>query len=771
MKKFLLAFLLIFCSLQMFNAQSDDGVVALDLPIRNSLMFNRSILNPTFSFVREQNKVISIYNKREMVQFNDAPLTYLASYSGRFSENIGAGLSLFQQNYGVLTTFGGLLNFAYNAQLQSDSNLTFGLNIGAYSSGVNTANVITNFPDPSLQDVPSNFLVSLNPGINYGTVFLDIGVSINNLVLYNVGNSTLIQDNPNKGIQGHLMYTGYLSSRGFFDDSKFSGLVRAELRKDETIVSANAMLSVPKGFWFQGGYNTLYGASGGVGLNVTKEIAIEYNYEMALGNLSEFGPSHEITLAYRIKNKRYFDYSKQDEITGLISTTKKRRPIAKKSNPVETKKEVNNEENAKVEAQAIVVKEQQAKDLAIQKAKEEKLAVAKLEAQKKENAQAEAQAKLRAEQQAKELAIQKANVEKLVLAKLEAQKKENAEAEVQAKLRAEQQAKELATQKANEEKLALARLEAQKKEKAEAEDLKAKEQALIENASDEVSKSMQQIIKVTEASKARQKELLKKYNEAIDGKDENLKNLKEENDLSDQGIAVKPKPFKSITEENNALRAIKVDLDNVIESRSEKIKQLETLYNEVEADTIVNEVVMLFYKKEVSRLNTEQSKALETKIELESRLERIKIGIEFEKRRRIKRAEYDNEEERFAQDRAVLNTIKKSAVINSIELKPEDLDFGIEQSSNIQILKNVNYAESGYYLTIAVHNDLDKRNEFITKVVASGERNVEFFYDVNTSKYFIYYQKFETIQEANQALQLKGTKAYNIKMSIVKIEN
>ena len=344
----------------------------------------------------------------------------------------------------------------------------------------------------------------------------------------------------------------------------------------------------------------------------------------------------------------------------------------------------------------------------------------------------------------------------------------------------------MATQKANEEKLALAKLEAQKKEKAEAEaqakiieenkkneeeDLKAKEQALIENASDEVSKSMQRIIKVTEASKARQKELLKKYNEAIDGKDENLKNLKEENDLSDQGIAVKPKPFKSITEENNALRAIKVDLDNVIESRSEKIKQLETLYNEVEADTIVNEVVMLFYKKEVSRLNTEQSKALETKIELESRLERIKIGIEFEKRRRIKRAEYDNEEERFAQDRAVLNTIKKSAVINSVELKPEDLDFGIEQSSNIQILKNVNYAESGYYLTIAVHNDLDKRNEFITKVVASGERNVEFFYDVNTSKYFIYYQKFETIEEANQALQLKGTKAYNIKMSIVKIEN
>ena len=51
----------------------------------------------------------------------------------------------------------------------------------------------------------------------------------------------------------------------------------------------------------------------------------------------------------------------------------------------------------------------------------------------------------------------------------------------------------------------------------------------------------------------------------------------------------------------------------------------------------------MFYKKEVSRLRLEQSKALETRIELESRLERIKIGTEFERRRRIKRAAYDNE--------------------------------------------------------------------------------------------------------------------------------
>ena len=51
----------------------------------------------------------------------------------------------YQQDYGVLTTFGGLLNFAYNAKLKQDTNLTFGLNIAAYKSGVNTSNIVTNF--------------------------------------------------------------------------------------------------------------------------------------------------------------------------------------------------------------------------------------------------------------------------------------------------------------------------------------------------------------------------------------------------------------------------------------------------------------------------------------------------------------------------------------------------------------------------------------------------------------------------------------------------
>ncbi|MGJ8549663.1 PorP/SprF family type IX secretion system membrane protein, partial [Winogradskyella wichelsiae] len=479
MRTFVLLIILCVYSTQGSYAQQEDGVVSYDLPTRNSLTFNRFTLNPTFSFVKEQTKYISFYNKREWVQFENAPLTYLASYSGRFGENIGAGLGLFQQNYGVLTTFGGVLNFAYNAQLGYDNNLTFGLNIGAYKSGVNTANVITNFDDPSLQNTPDNFLLTVNPGINYGTEFLDFGLALNNLALYNVNTSALIEEDPKQSVQAHFMYTGYMRSRGFFDETKFTSLIRSDFQKEETIISALAMVTIPKGIWAQVGYNTLYGASGGIGLNITTQIAIEYNYETAFGDLSSFGASHEITLAYRFKN----DDNRADEVSSILSSGNKRRKIVKTTNPKvassTTKKapQTSTNDEKKKKEQAILLAEQEAKlkleadkKAEILAAQQETEAKAKLLEEQKAQELAESQAKIdkteadkiakeRAETRAKLLAEQKAQEDAAVQAKLLAEQKAQEDAAAQAKRLAEQkaqedaaaQAKRLAEQKAQED--------------------------------------------------------------------------------------------------------------------------------------------------------------------------------------------------------------------------------------------------------------------------------------------------------------------------------
>ncbi|MDB4402670.1 PorP/SprF family type IX secretion system membrane protein [Algibacter sp.] len=822
MKKHLLHIVLFFCITQHLYSQ-EDGVVAFNIPVRNSLKFNRHIVNPTFSFVREQNKYISFNNKREWAQFDDAPQTYLFGYSGRFRENIGAGVSLFQQNYGVLTTFGGVLNFAYNAVLSRDSNLTFGVNLGFYKSGINEGSVITNFPDASLDNFPSNSIITINPGINYGTGFLDFGVSINNLVSYNLTTSNMIENNPEQRVQGHIMYTGYLNSRGFFDESRFSGLVRSEFQKDQTVISGLVMLMVPKGIWGQAGYNTLYGLSAGVGLNITSQIAIEYNYEKAMGDLSSFGNSHDITVAFKFNNRERYDYSGDDaEEALLISSNKKTGYAAKRRNssktqtrkkakPVEAKiSEINSDEivTAKVDNQTEdelankKILEEQAKLAEVERIKDEGEAKVKQEAEALLKEEQEEQARIaeaateRAEEEAKAKQIEDARVKAqqeeqariAEAARIEADKVAKAKQaeEVRVKAQQEEQARIAEAARIEADKVAKAKLaeealvKAQQEEQtriAETARVKAEEEKIEEEKEEKIGEiALDEVLiefkKSTEAFKNAQESLLDKLSDKIASKNQDLNELKEENDLSEQGIYKAPKAFKSVSAENAVIESLKLEIDNSIILGETKISEIEALYRErLKKVKSRDDSVNVEYLNTIQALKSEQQQAINIKQNLISTLDDIKEATDFERRRRIKRAAYDNEDDRYNKDRATLERIKNFTNPSTEPLTKEDFDTG-EALSNIEIVKDVNNVEAGYYLVVAVHNDVSKRDEFLEKAVAAGQKDINFFFDVNTNKYYIYYEKFDYIGEAKASLDTSiGSKPYNGKMSMVKIEN
>jgi hypothetical protein len=215
-----------------------------------------------------------------------------------------------------------------------------------------------------------------------------------------------------------------------------------------------------------------------------------------------------------------------------------------------------------------------------------------------------------------------------------------------------------------------------------------------------------------------------------------------------------------------------IEIDKAITVQDDKITEFENLYNErFKNIPDRGDTTNMFYQKKIQELKSDQSEIIRSKEQLVSKLEDIKVATEVERKRRIRRAAYDNEQDRYLKDRMILDQIKANTPQSSIVLKAEDFDFGEEKSDNIQIVKNVKNTESGFYIVLAVHSDVAKRDDFLTKVVSTGQNNIDFFYDVNSSKYFIYYEKFDTAQEANKALETKGSKPFNGNMSIVKIEN
>lgn len=689
MKNYVL--LLVFCIWQSLFSQSEVET-SFALPIRNSLKFNRYLVNPTFSFVREQGSVLTFYNKRQWTSVDNPPQTYLVSYSGRFRENEGVALGLFQQNEGVLTTFGAVANFAHNIVLQTDSNLTFGMNLGFYKSGLNRSKIVTNFPDPILETIPSTSFFVLNPGINYGTTFLDFGVTLTNFLVYNLSTSQLITNDAEKSISAHLMHTGYLEVDGFFDKSKFSAQLKSDFRKDKTILSGLAMLSIPNGVWAQLGYNTLYGISGGLGVNISQSIALEYNYERGLGNFTNFGTSHEIGFAYKFTNRNY-NYD-EDEQGSIIPSAADRDVVYVKPKEVQkpANQEVKTEQKPIIPASTTLAEAKPIKDSIIPSPP------------------------------LVEIPIKMDSIAKVQLLAEVPIKKDSVE--------------------------------------VKAPQPKDREFVAIDN-----------LAAAVEVTKAKQQEVLSRLTVTIAKKEKDLIAMKEENDLSEKGIYTAPKPFKSSAAENAELELLKTEFAEITKYQKDKIRELENAYAEkVKKANTQDESLLKTYSETIQNLKEQYLTSVQTNTTLNQSLNQIQEATEIEKKRRIKRASFMNVDDRFAQDRATLKRIKETTVLSTLPLEPKDFDSGEEQPE-VQIVKAVKNVPGGYYVVIAVHNEVTKRDDFLTKTVASGQPNVNFFYDPNSSKYFIYYDSFETIEAAKKALNSKGSLPYNGKMSIVKIEN
>ncbi|HEX8577396.1 MAG TPA: PorP/SprF family type IX secretion system membrane protein [Flavobacterium sp.] len=290
----------------------ENAIGSFDIPVNNALKFNKFLINPTFSFVREDYSQINIFNRRQWVKFENAPQLYLLNYTGQINQSSRFGVGLYQQTLGLLTNFGAHVNYAYNVALSDENNFAFGLNIYYYNSGFDTGKIIATDPEP-LQDLKSN-LVAVKPGLNFGTAFLDFGLAVNNLFLYNLQTSTVVKDDVGNSYVGHIMYTGFFEdAQGILEESKFTGLVQAEKKKEDTGYSGNLLFDAPKIGWAQAGYNKFYGFSAGVGFNVTKRISVGYTYEQGIGDISKLGASHEITLAFIFK--KYDDEEYADQLT------------------------------------------------------------------------------------------------------------------------------------------------------------------------------------------------------------------------------------------------------------------------------------------------------------------------------------------------------------------------------------------------------------------------------------------------------------------------
>lgn len=299
--RFIYILILCMAALARVGAQEESPFITYDVPAQNLLKFNRFLINPTFSTVREDKSYINLLHRNQSVEFDDNNQTFFLSYSGRVNDRTGLGLSLYSQREGLISNYGILANYAYGIKLSDKSNFTFGANLSYYNSGFdeNRANPLE--PDPLLNGFVDSSLLSFQPGFNISYGAFDFGMFAENLFDYNLKTNESVTDFMDKTFSGHLQYTHqFENGSGIFESGRVMPLARVrKVGEEEFVLGGNLILDLPKLGWIQGGYDSFYGASAGIGFNLNRRLSIGYTMEKGLSsNFDNFGLTHEISFAY-----------------------------------------------------------------------------------------------------------------------------------------------------------------------------------------------------------------------------------------------------------------------------------------------------------------------------------------------------------------------------------------------------------------------------------------------------------------------------------------
>jgi type IX secretion system PorP/SprF family membrane protein len=331
--------------------QAQDGpVLTFNVPTQNMLQFNRYLINPAFSVVKENASHLTLYHRNQWIEFNDSPELYMLTYSGRVGERSGAGIGLYQQNLGIITSFGGVANYAYQIPLKENISLAVGFNLAYYTTGVNRNKSVSNEPDPAILELANNSLLTLKPGINVTWGSFDVGVYAENLVDYDFKSSGLVEEYSNKTFSGHAMYHHQMNNQsGLFEDGYFRLMMLGKINEIEDFgIGGSLLVNFPYLGWVQTGLDDYYGISFGLGGHLTNKLSLGYTYERVINDGAvNFGPTHEITLSFRFPSKS------TNQTTRTFDNTKK---------SIETVKvEVEEEEYIEEEEVIVIPKEKTAK--------------------------------------------------------------------------------------------------------------------------------------------------------------------------------------------------------------------------------------------------------------------------------------------------------------------------------------------------------------------------------------------------------------------------
>lgn len=292
----------------------------------NQLFFNRFLINPTFSLVRENKSYLNILHRNQYASFEDNSQNYFLGFSNKLNDHTALGIGIYSQWSGVIQEFGFNANYATSVQLGSKSKLTFGANITYFNEGLDKNRVIATENDPKLLEAKKESKVAIQPAITLSLGKFDFGLYAEDLFKYNQTTNDFLTNLSVKSIKASFQYThNFMANSGLFTNARLMPLVQFGQNENGSMsYVGSVLLDLPKYGWLQSTLDDEYGLSMGFGFNLNKKMSIGYLMEKdVFEDNADFGWNHELSLAYTFENHGvalggYVDSSEDNKIDRIV---------------------------------------------------------------------------------------------------------------------------------------------------------------------------------------------------------------------------------------------------------------------------------------------------------------------------------------------------------------------------------------------------------------------------------------------------------------------
>ncbi|MEN1785088.1 MAG: type IX secretion system membrane protein PorP/SprF [Bacteroidota bacterium] len=276
---------------------AQEATLVNNIQYQNLTLYNASLINPTYSFDLNQPRSFALWSRWQQQDIDADPTALFANYTQKLGNTIAGGLGFFQNNTDRATFTGGVMNVALTTSLNKSAQIRFGSNVMVYQTALGGITAT----DPALIDQDGTLRASLSPALGLKWNGFNASVILENALGFNFSDGS-----RNSGMQNYL---GMLAQDFAFGQSYLRptvyGRIYGEPLDDEDASDLEYGLQMlfrnPK-FWLQGGYNNLYGASGGLGVTLFKKLSlgglVEFDLDTEEDPLQNSDLSFEIVAAF-----------------------------------------------------------------------------------------------------------------------------------------------------------------------------------------------------------------------------------------------------------------------------------------------------------------------------------------------------------------------------------------------------------------------------------------------------------------------------------------